>query len=229
VSYDPVTRTAINFLKEVGGIYEFGVRFPFNNDSTTDLDVTGTTSLTVQLNYYRDITIGASGVLTCDSGLSPLFIFARNITIAAGGQIDVSDRGPIWVSVPADNGGAAVTGSSSGNPGTVGNTGLASDKGAATVTVPPQYHEGWATGGSGGGGGGGGGGVGDTGGLGGVGGPGGRACGQPSVSGSATTTPPAGGTAGAAGAAGSTGGAGGQGNAGANMQELKMLGNLLLY
>ena len=41
VSFDPVARSAVQFLKEVAGIFDLGIRFPFNNDSTTDLLVDG--------------------------------------------------------------------------------------------------------------------------------------------------------------------------------------------
>lgn len=41
ISFDPVSKKALQILKEVGGIYELGLRFPFNNDSVTDLLVDG--------------------------------------------------------------------------------------------------------------------------------------------------------------------------------------------
>jgi len=72
VSFDPVARQAVQFLKEVGGIFELGIRFPFNNDSATDLTVSGTTTLTNKVNRYRDITVTATGVLTCN--VTPCFM-----------------------------------------------------------------------------------------------------------------------------------------------------------
>ncbi len=184
ISYDPVSKTAISFLREVAGIYRYGVRFPFNNDSTTDLTVTGgTTTLTNKVNRYRDIEITSTGILTGSATLSPILIFCRDFTIEASGLLHVDALGPI-----AGAGGAA----GGGDPANDGGAGAQSDRGGTYVTdvardgggataiySPPQFWRGWSSGAGGGGGGGGGGGDagGENGKEGGDGGIGGRAYG----------------------------------------------------
>ena len=138
--FDPVSKTAIQYIEALAGLSEFGIRFPYNNNSQTDLNVTGTTNLTARVNRYRDITIGATGVLNLQ--VSPCFLFARSITIVAGGIISIDGQG-----APGGTGGAGEPTSGAGDAGNEGGSG---DLGATDPADPPQYTFGISTGGSGG-------------------------------------------------------------------------------
>ena len=138
--FDPVSKTAIQYIEALAGLSEFGIRFPYNNNSQTDLNVTGTTNLTARVNRYRDITIGATGVLNLQ--VSPCFLFARSITIVAGGIISIDGQG-----APGGTGGAGEPTSGAGDAGNEGGSG---DLGATDPADPPQYTFGISPGGGGG-------------------------------------------------------------------------------
>lgn len=45
VVFNPTTVNAVRFIESLAGISLLGVRFPYNNGSTTDLTVSGTTNI----------------------------------------------------------------------------------------------------------------------------------------------------------------------------------------
>lgn len=168
LSFDPLTREAVRFIREVGGIYDLGIRFPFNNGSTTMLNQTSNATLspTKGVLYYDELNISNGAVV--DVGASPCFIFARKVSIAAGCVLHADGRG-----AAGGSGRTGTPGGDSGEPGSTAsdvnpaNAGAQGDNGAASASAPPQFYTAIAaaSGGGGGAGGGGGGGGGGSGGM----------------------------------------------------------------
>lgn len=130
VTYNPVTDERVRYIEALAGLSEFGIRYPFNNGSSTDSTVSSNSNLAAQVNYYNDLSVTGTAVL---SGItSPTFIFAHKVSIASGARISVDALGGA--------GGAAGSNSDGGK----------GDMGADTVTDPPQYEYGIAIGGGGG-------------------------------------------------------------------------------
>ena len=90
-AFDPVSREFIRAIREVAGMWEFGLRFPYEDGSTLVTTISANTDLTARINRYHTLEITGTAVLTCT--LSPTFIFARNITIATGAAISGDGRG----------------------------------------------------------------------------------------------------------------------------------------
>lgn len=149
-SFDPVAKKFVERVFEVAGIHEFGVRFPFNRDSATDLTVGSDTTIAVKVSNYRDVLVEAG--FTLDFTQSPALIFCREFKVEATAIVHADGIN----SGGADVAGGAAGNSSDGLPGTVGNDGKNSDRGRTTDASFPQYARGWARGAGGGGGGGGG-------------------------------------------------------------------------
>ena len=227
VVFNPTADIAIQKMFDVNALSDLGIRFPFNNGSTTVTNISGSTTLSPSngVLYYDELNI--SGGATVDVGASPCFIFARKLTIAAGCVLHSNGRGSAGGSATTGPSLGAGGGRTNGTDGVVGNDGANSDYGNTDSTKAPQYSTGITIGAGGGGSGGGGGQAGsiggnNTGGVGKAGGNGGR--------GSLFYPGSAGGSAGAAGSsAGGNGGDGGNGTAGATKHRLNILSSLIEY
>ena len=135
VTYNPVTDERVRYIEALAGLSDFGIRYPFNNGSSTDSTVSSNSNLAAQVNYYNDLSVTGTAVL---SGItSPTFIFAHKVTIASGARISVDGLGGAGGAGGIDGGAAPVTGGSG-------------DMGASTTTDPPQYEYGVSSGGGGG-------------------------------------------------------------------------------
>jgi len=64
VSFDPVSKEAVRFIREVAGLSEFGIRFPFNNASTTQTTISAPTNLTGRVNYYDELIVNSTLTVT---------------------------------------------------------------------------------------------------------------------------------------------------------------------
>src|SRR3990167_7161167 len=175
--------TLVATLGDLAGLYDLGLKFPYNNATTTDLTISAPANLSTTVNYYDVLTVNDTWTIQT----SPCFIFANTITLGASGIIDADGVGTAGGSAASGStggaggaGGGAGAGGSVGTGGTAGNTandGTQADRGQSNTSYPPQYAYGPATGGDGGeggAGGGGGGGGGERGGGGGGGGGGGE-------------------------------------------------------
>lgn len=92
VVFDPVTVSAVRYIEGIAAFSDLGLKFPFNNGTSTDL-TTGSTTLSPvkSVLYYRDLTLNASA--TVDVGSSPCFIFCRTLTINTGAVLHADGRG----------------------------------------------------------------------------------------------------------------------------------------
>jgi len=158
VMFNPTADLAIQKIFDVNQLSDFGIKFPFQNGSTTILNQASNTTLspTKGVLYYDELNLSAGAVV--DVGASPCFIFARKITIASGCVLHCDARGGAGGAATTGGAGSTTAGGTAA-AGTVGNAGGQGDLGATALTDPPQFYKGIATGGAGGGSGAGGGGI----------------------------------------------------------------------
>ena len=150
-SFDPVTQAAVQFVYDVNGIYEFGLRFPFNNASTTILNQSTSTTLTptrARLDYDE---LNISGASTITIASSPAFIFCRKLSGTASDIITIDGKGGAGGGTLSGASRVTASASNNGTAGTNGNSGQNADLGNTDSTKAPQYSNGISTGGSGGG------------------------------------------------------------------------------
>ncbi len=149
IQFDPRTGEAIRKMFDVNALSDFGIKFPFNNGSTTVLNQSSNTTITPVngVLYYDELNISNSAVVTVAT--SPAFIFARKVSIAASCTLKADGKGGAG-GVAAGTVGAGNTGAAGGNAAATGNAGQAADYGATTTTDPPQFYTAIATVGGGG-------------------------------------------------------------------------------
>lgn len=138
VQFNPATDRAIQQIREVGGVFALGTRFPFHNGSTDVLSL-NTSTLTGPKVECDTFEINASQTVTC--GTSPLWIACRRFKINAGGILTADGLG--GAGGVADNG-AGESGSNS-YVNTAGYYGLGGGGGGGGAVVSTS-----ADGGSGG-------------------------------------------------------------------------------
>lgn len=78
-NFDPVTRSAVQYINAIAAFSEFGARFPYNEATTTSLTTAGGETLTARINRYDELIVNKPLIVT----VSPCLIFARRISLAA--------------------------------------------------------------------------------------------------------------------------------------------------
>lgn len=95
VQFNPATDRAIQQIREVGGVFALGTRFPFN-DGSTDVVALNTGNLAGGKHTYDTFEINASQTITCTG--SPVWIAARKVKLNAGAVLTADGVGGVGAS-----------------------------------------------------------------------------------------------------------------------------------
>lgn len=110
VQFNPATDRAIQQIREVGGVFALGTRFPFN-DGSTDVVALNTGNLAGGKHTYDTFEINASQTITCTG--SPVWIAARKVKLNTGAILTADGKGGTGASPSSVAGGASYVNAAS--------------------------------------------------------------------------------------------------------------------